>query len=58
MTYCRTEGVQFNPGLCTGLGMFFYFAVNYFRCHSKGFQIFGKSGFTEMTPLFQSARIF
>ena len=31
MTYCLTDGVQFNPGLCTGLGMFFYFAINYFR---------------------------
>lgn len=27
MIYGLTEGVQFNPGLYTGFGMFFYFAV-------------------------------
>ena len=28
MIYGLTEGVPFNPGLYTGFGMFFYFAVN------------------------------
>ena len=28
MIYGLTEGVQFHPGLYTGFGMFFYFAVN------------------------------
>lgn len=58
MSYGLTEGVQFNPGLYTGFGMFFYFAVNYFRCRSEGFHLFGKLEFTEITPLFSVGQDF
>ena len=37
MIYGLTEGVPFNPGLYTGFGMFFYFAVNISDAVPKNF---------------------
>ena len=38
MIYGLTEGVPFNPGLYTGFGMFFYFAVNISDAIPKDFR--------------------